>query len=83
MEGFKKYVQKGTHLNVGQNVRLNILLEAGSPDDSVIFVYANQGLVEPDATYAGAVIGNRQIVNLPLDKRNFLQLSLLLPGTAT
>jgi hypothetical protein len=81
-EGFRKYVQAGMRLNVGQNIRLNIQLETGSPNDAVIFVYANHGLVEPDATNAGAVIENRQIVHLPLDERNFLQLSLLLPGTA-
>ena len=79
-EGFRKYVQSGVRLNVGQNARLNIPLEAGNPEDTVIFVYSNQGMVEPDATNAGAVVENRQIVNLPLDKRNFLQLSLLLPG---
>ena len=39
-------------------------------------------MVEPDSTELGAVVDNRQIVSFPLDGRNFLRLSLLLPGTA-
>jgi len=80
--GFKKYVTTGVLLNVGQNIRMNFIMEAGGPEDAVITVYADQALMEPDATNAGMVLEQRQIVHLPLDKRDFLKLSLLLPGTA-
>jgi hypothetical protein len=79
--GFRKYVHMGVRLLVGQNLRMNILMEAGGPADEVI-VTATPGLIEPDAVNLGSVIENRQIVDYPLDGRNFLQLSLLLPGTA-
>ena len=81
MPGFRKYVGKGVHLQVGQNLRVNIYLELGPPAKEII-VTASQELVEPDTAGLGTVIGNRQIVSFPLDGRNFLQLSLLVPGAA-
>ncbi len=56
-------------------------LKPGGPADEIT-VTVDQDLVKPYAMEVGAVIDNRQIVNFPLDGRNFLQLSLLLPGTA-
>jgi len=81
LAGFRKYVLTGIELSIRQNVRLNISLEAGAPDHE-IFVYSKTAMVQPDSMNLGAVIENDQVVNLPLDKRNFLQLGLLLPGTA-
>ena len=81
LAGFRKYVAKGIALQLGQNLRLNIQLQIGSPSD-VITVTAKQAMVEPDAVGLSAVIDNRQITNFPLDGRNFFQLSLLLPGVA-
>jgi hypothetical protein len=79
--GFRTYVHTGIRLSVGQNLRMNILMEPGGPNEEII-VAATTELLEPDAVDLGSVIENRQIVNFPLDGRNFLQLSLLLPGTA-
>jgi hypothetical protein len=80
--GFRRYVAGGIQLQIGQNLRLKLSLEPGGPADVQVVVFAKQSLVEPDATKLGAVIENPQIVNLPLDGRNFLELSLLLPGAA-
>ncbi len=79
--GFRKYLGKGIGVQIGQNLRVNILLEVGGPAD-VITVTAGKELVQPDETGLSAVIENRQIVRYPLDGRNFLQLSLLIPGAA-
>ncbi|MFH1572753.1 MAG: carboxypeptidase regulatory-like domain-containing protein, partial [Acidobacteriota bacterium] len=81
MPGFRKHVEKGVGLQVGQDLRVNITMQPGGPAEEII-VEARKILVEPDTAGLGAVIGNRQIVSLPLDGRNFLLLSLLLPGTA-
>jgi hypothetical protein len=78
--GFRKYVERGIQLSVGQGVRLNIRMDPGGPAEEMI-VTAKHNLVEPDATHSGAVIENHQITSFPLDGRNFLQLSLLVPGT--
>lgn len=82
IDGFRKYIRTGIRLSIRQNLRLNISLEPGAPDHE-IFVYSKTGMVEPDATDAGAVIGSRHINHLPFDNQNFLLLSLLLPGTAS
>jgi hypothetical protein len=81
LTGFRKHVERGIRLQVGQNLRMNISLQPGGPSEEVV-VIASQGMVHADTANMGAVIENRQIVNLPLDGRNFLQLGLLLPGTA-
>jgi len=80
MAGFQRYVGKGIRLQVGQDLRINIVLKPGGPAEEIT-VTVKQDLVKTDAMDVGTVIENRQIVNLPLDGRNFLQLSLLLPGT--
>lgn len=81
LTGFRKHVARGIALQIGQTQHLDIALELGPPTEEII-VTARQGLVEPDMTGMGAVIENRQIISLPLDGRNFLELSLLLPGTS-
>lgn len=81
LPGFQKYVGRGIILQVGQDLRVRISLQPGGPAEEII-VTVRQDLVKPDAMDVRGVIESRQIVNLPLDGRNFLQLSLLLPGTA-
>ena len=81
LAGFNRHIEQGIHLSVGQNLRLNIHLHQGGRTVEVI-VTARQGMVEPDVTHQGSVIENEYITNLPLDGRNFLQLSLLVPGAA-
>src|SRR5439155_467462 len=44
-------------------------------------VTAQRGAVKTDSAALGAVIDNRQIRGLPLNGRNFMELSLLVPGT--
>jgi Carboxypeptidase regulatory-like domain len=79
--GFRKYVRRGVTLQIGQEVRINIVLEPGAPAEELV-ITATPALVNHDSAQVGTVIENHQIVNLPLDGRNFLQLSLLVPGTA-
>ena len=68
-------------LQVNQNVRLDIVLTVGMVGHVDIF-RPPQPLLTKDSASLGTVINNRQITDLPLDGRNFLELSLLVPGTA-
>lgn len=77
--GFQKFVGRGLRLLTGQDLRFDVTLRPGGPAEEITVV-VSQDLVEPESMHLGAVIENRQIVNFPLDGRNFLQLSLLLPG---
>ena len=79
-EGYRKYVQQVV-LPVDQEVRMDVPLLPGRITEEVI-VTAKLGLLKTESAALGSVIENRQIVGLPLDGRNFLELTLLVPGAA-
>jgi hypothetical protein len=69
-------------LQVNQEARLDVTLYvAGTHIDPIIITDAASPL-KYDHAALGAVIDNRQVTGLPLDGRNFLELSLLVPGAA-
>ena len=76
--GFKRYSRLVT-LQVNQELRLDISLEVG-PITEEIVVTAPETSLRKDSPSIGSVIENRQITGLPLDGRNFLELTLLVPG---
>lgn len=78
--GYKKYVQLLT-LGVNQEIRLDISLEIGSIAEELI-VTAPQTQLRKDSSAIGTIVENSQVTRLPLDGRNFLELSLLVPGAA-
>ena len=75
-KGFIKYGTVLT-LEVNQDFRLDIDVAVGG--DSVD-VTAAPALIRTDSSTMGGVIDERMVVGLPLDGRNFYELSLLLPG---
>lgn len=77
-QGYKKY-SRLAFLQVNQDLRLDITLEVG-PITEELVINAEQTLLKKDTQALGTVIANRQITNLPLDGRNFLELALLVPG---
>jgi Carboxypeptidase regulatory-like domain len=78
--GYKKY-SRLTTLQVNQELRINVSLEVG-PISEELVVTAPETALRKDSAVVGTVIENRQITNLPLDGRNFLELSLLVPGVS-
>jgi hypothetical protein len=78
--GFRRHVQD-LALLVNQELRVEVALAAGQRTESVV-VTAPRGLLRTETASVGAVIDNRQVRGLPLDGRNFLELSLLVPGVA-
>jgi hypothetical protein len=79
-KGYKKFIQE-IALQVDQELRVEIPLLIGDLSEEVV-VTAKRGLLRTDSAALGAVIENRQITGLPLDGRNFFELSLLIPGVA-
>ena len=67
---------------VNQELRIRVPLEIDAPQRQEVVVSALLTPLRKDSAAVGTVIENRQIVNLPLDGRNFLELSLLVPGAA-
>ena len=77
--GHKLQVQRVV-LAVNQEMRADAQLEVGALTDRVE-VSAPVADVRRDSSAMGTVIENRQILDMPLDGRNFLELALLAPGT--
>ena len=78
-EGFKQYSGSGINLSINDTRELNITLEIGAVTE-VIEVEASAPLLQTSEASAGTVIENRQIVDLPLNGRDYLQLALISAG---
>ncbi|MEJ7608775.1 MAG: carboxypeptidase-like regulatory domain-containing protein [Bryobacteraceae bacterium] len=78
-ESFKPVVQENIALEVNQTARLDFSLELGAVTESVL-VEATAPLVESETSSVGQVIETKQIEDLPLNGRNFVQLAILGPG---
>ncbi len=76
--GHKTHVQRLT-LEVNQERRADARLQLGALVDRVE-VTAPLADLRRDSPAVGTVIENRQILDMPLDGRNFLELTLLAPG---
>ena len=74
---FKKF-SSTIEVLVNQVHRLDVQLEVGGPSPYVVRTYEPH--FKQDSASLGAVIENRQVTGLPLDGRNFYELSLLVPG---
>ena len=76
--GFAAFSRKVVLL-VNQELRFDVELGVGPIMDSPDDIYATE-VVNKNSSSLGTVIENRQIEGLPLDGRNFYELTLLVPG---
>ncbi len=77
--GFQKYLQEGIALDVNETAAVPVHLTVGSEKERVQ-VQADAELIQPTVTSLGQVVQEREILDLPLDGRNFSQLGWLQPG---
>ncbi len=77
--GFRRAAFRGVVLQVDQTVRIDAKLEVGEVVQEVS-VEASVPLVQTDSSSISSVIERRQVQDLPLNGRQFLQLALLVPG---
>ena len=78
-KGFQKYVQEGISLDVNQSATLTVHLAIGMSTEE-IQVHADASLLEVPVSSLGKTVQERDILDLPLNGRNFSQLGLLQPG---
>ena len=69
-------------LRVNQELRRDVTLEAAPLSVPPEYIYSPVDELKKDSASLGTVIENRQVEGLPLDGRNFFELSLLVPGAA-
>jgi hypothetical protein len=80
-QGFVRYAQTLiVEVDQAQDLRLELGLDAAGK--VTVEVAGIAPLVRPESPAMGGVIDHRQVLGLPLDGRDFYQLSLLLPGVA-
>ncbi len=78
-KGFQKYVQEGISLGVNQTATVTVRLAVGISTQEVR-VQADASLVETTVTSLGKTVEEREVLDLPLNGRDFTQLGLLQPG---
>src|SRR5207248_6712345 len=77
--GFQKYLQEGISLDVNETAAVPVRLAIGS-DKEKVQVQADAELIQPSVTSLGQVVHEREILDLPLNGRDFAQLGTLQPG---
>lgn len=79
MTGFKTVALSNIELGVDQRVRINIKHEVGAMTESVS-VTAETPLLQTASSELGTTVSHQQIEALPLNGRNFVNLTRTVPG---
>src|SRR5215471_10206312 len=80
--GFKRLVTNPITLEVNQVARIDLTLEVGGATETVE-VKSIAPILQTESTQLGSVVSGNTTQNLPLNGRNFAQLTLLAPGVVT
>jgi hypothetical protein len=76
LQGFRHLLRSNVALRLGDQVQLDLMLQVGGVTESVT-VTADSPLLQTANAEIGDVIGNRQVVQVPLNGRNFMSLAQL------
>src|SRR5436853_5861027 len=74
--GFQKYLQNGISLDVNETAAVPVHLTVGSEKERVQ-VQADADPIQPTVTSLGQVVHEREILDLPLNGRDFSELGTL------
>ena len=77
--GFKSRLVSDVNLEVNQTARIDVKMAVGDVAEQ-IEVRSDAVLLKTDTSEIGHVVTNKQIVELPLNGRDYLQLARLIPG---
>ncbi len=79
--GFKRTQKKRIELRVNETLRVDVTLQVGDVSQ-VVTVKAAVPLLQTESSTVGHVIDNRQVIEWPLNGRDFTQLTFLIPGSS-
>jgi Carboxypeptidase regulatory-like domain len=82
LAGFKKVLSSAIQLEVNQTARVDLTLELGAVTDEVT-VAGTSPILQTETPTVGVTISGNTVNNLPLNGRNFQQLTLLSAGAIT
>ena len=77
--GFSTLTQSQVTLEVNQTATFDLHMQVGATQTSIT-VEATGAAVEASTSELGTVVGNQEVVELPLNGRNFTQLLTITPG---
>src|SRR5262245_31926041 len=80
--GFRAAERRNIEVLVGSSNRIDLTLEVGEVT-TVVEIAGGAPVLQSENASIGTVIENRSIVELPLNGRNYLQLTSLIPGATT
>ncbi len=80
--GFKTYTHPSILLEINQRGRVDVALQLGSVNESVE-VKGDAALLQTETTLVGAVVSSKTLDEAPLISRNFMELTLMIPGITT
>jgi len=80
-EGFKRLDERGLELQIDQTARLDFTLQVGAVTE-VVEVVAAAPLLNTESAMKGDVVVSREMVDVPLDGRDFADLAYLVPGVS-
>jgi hypothetical protein len=79
MAGFQTFVANSLTLNVGQSVTQDVNLKVGEASQTITVTESGPQL-QTDSSSLGQVLGNKSIVDLPINGRNSYGFAALVPG---
>jgi Carboxypeptidase regulatory-like domain len=79
LSGFKTITTQNIDLGVDQHIRVNVRLEVGAIEESVT-VTGSSPLVQTNSSELGTTVAEEEIKTLPLNGRNFVNLTRTVPG---
>lgn len=77
--GFKKTINSGVEVHIGDRVNVDLKLEVGAMSESVS-VTGEASIVETHNSDVSSLVTEKQVTELPLNGRNYAQLVTLVPG---
>ena len=80
--GFRKETHQDLELQVDQSARIDIVFQPGSVTEAIV-VAAEAPVINTESPALGQVIENARVVSLPLNGRQFLELTMQVPGVVS
>ncbi|HTM51205.1 MAG TPA: TonB-dependent receptor [Bryobacteraceae bacterium] len=77
-DGFRSEIQKSIQLEILQVRTVDFTLQVGAVSEAIT-VQTDAPLLDAESSQSGEVIKTEQVTNLPLGRRNFMQLAFLAP----
>jgi len=81
-QGFRTIERRNIEVLVGSANRIDLNLEVGEVT-TVVEIAGGAPVLQSENASIGTVIENRSVIELPLNGRNYLQLTSLIPGATT